>query len=85
MLEAELRRHKPKADLLDTKRRGRKPQAVSSRGALLGAVTSDAVKWARILNHFEEDATVWDTLTATQKRDFKNLARILKKIDASGD
>ena len=84
ILEAELRRQKPKAELLDTKRRGRKPQAVSSREALLGAVSSDAVKWVRILNHFEQDSSVWNLLSKAQKRDIEDLVRILKKIAASG-
>jgi hypothetical protein len=82
-LEAELQRQKPKRQLLDTKGRGRKPKAVSSREALLGEASVDAVKWVRILNHFEQGNPVWDSLSKTQKRDFEELGRILKNIAAS--
>ena len=84
-LEAELQRQKPKGQLLDKKGRGRKPKAVASREALLGEASTDAVKWVRILNHFEQGNPVWDSLTKTQKRDFEELERVLKKIAAFRD
>lgn len=84
-LEAELQRQKPKGQLLDKKGRGRKPKAVVSREALLGEASTDAVKWVRILNHFEQGNPVWDSLTKTQKRDFEELERVLKKIAAFRD
>ena len=84
-LEAELQRQKNKGQLLDKKGRGRKPKAVASREALLGEASTDAVKWVRILNHFEQGNPVWDSLTKTQKRDFEELERVLKKIAAFRD
>ena len=82
-LEAELKRLQPKAQLLDTKGRGRKPRAVNSREALLGEARIDAVKWARILNHLD-DSSIWATLTTKQQKNLKKVIQLLEGLAVDG-
>lgn len=80
-LEQELQRQRPGKQLLDTRRRGRKPRALSSRDALLGEVHADAVKWTRILEHLKEaDNEVWAILTRKQKNGIEELAKLLQRL-----